>query len=655
MTTDTETKFKPALINTIRAEDTYSDIKNALRDSADFLRQFCGPFALNAGTVSAAGTAMVDNFTKDGVTIYSHLSAETPVEETARRLIEFIGTRVDRRCHDGTTTSMMTASTLGYHWMDALAPQTRRQRAHMAETISEVTARFKDTIEKYSFTVSDLIEEVRKVKPDVDEDALRRRVFYDTIMTSSKGDEELAEKLTTVLESLPEELYSFARFEQNNIESDTRFEIKEQPSDFNIRGSYAGNFSLTPGNKEMGSRFEFEEADLVVSPNALIDNQAETTVIVSWIVNQLLPRKEDREVDTPVVDENGHPVLDPETNEQMIRKSTQKVTLDPETKLKRPMVILAPNFETTVIRAINTYNSLQETGETKIYPFQYFQEHPLSYHALANAIVAVAGDGQYKTVAESLNEFTIETSLVPCKFEHAGSLMDISNLYKKDGRRFHPFYYDESKTRYHTLIKDMQETIENNSKRHLDSNKRAEKFMYDLIYIQRCMICQNIIEMQVCGTTHELIANISVVEDAMGSAMSVVEEGVVLSGYQKLLSDLLKDPEDNEMLTATCNALREVIAAAFDITADDVNTYIQSLVHFDGAEDKKFLYNNAFDDAPFAPRNAITEFADGTSNAIFQPKAGFLEQFSRIEDIVTKLVMTYAVLTERRYSAEAGR
>lgn len=80
MTTDTETKFKPALINTIRAEDTYSDIKNALRDSADFLRQFCGPFALNAGTVSAAGTAMVDNFTKDGVTIYSHLSAETPVE-----------------------------------------------------------------------------------------------------------------------------------------------------------------------------------------------------------------------------------------------------------------------------------------------------------------------------------------------------------------------------------------------------------------------------------------------------------------------------------------------------------------------------------------------------------------------------------------------
>lgn len=646
---------KPALINTVRAEDTYNDIKSALRDSTDFLRQFCGPFALNAGTVSAAGTALVDNFTKDGVMIYSHLSAGTPVEETARRLIEFVGQRVDRRCHDGTTTSMMTASAMGYHWMAALAPQTRRQRAGMAKAISQITQNFNETIDKYSFTVQELIEAVQKVKPDVDTDALRRRVFHDTIMTSSKGDVELADKLSVVLESLPEELYGFARITQNNIESDVRFRIDEQNSDFKISGNYAGNFSLTPGNKDMGSRFEFEEADLVISPNALIDNQAETTVIVSWIVNQLLPNKEDREVDTPVVDAEGNPVLDPATDKQMIRKSVQKVTVDPPTKLTRPMIILAPKFETTSIRAINTYNSLQETGQTKIYPFQYYQNHDLAYSALARAISAVAGEGQYKSLTESLNEFTIETSLIPCKFQQAGNTIDLYNLYKKDGRRFHPFYYDTENRRYHDLIDEMRETIENSSKYHLDSTKKTEKFVTDLIYIQRCMICQNILELIVCGTTHELVANFSVVEDAMGSAMSVVEEGIVLSGYQKLLSDLLTLPEDSEMLSASRDALREVIAATFDISPDDVTKYQKTLVEFNGAENKKFLYNNAFDDEPFAPRDAIAELAEGTSKAIFQPKAGFVEQFSRIEDIISKLVMTYAVLTERQYSAAAGR
>lgn len=645
-----------SLINTVREQDAYTDIKNSLKDSATFLKQFCGPFALNAGSLASTQTISIDNFTKDGVTIYSHLSAGTPVEETARRLIEFIGKRVDSRCHDGTTTSMMTAASLGYRWMEALAPKSRRERHQSAKTISRIVNILNNLIDEQSFTVDELVEGVKKTNPDVDEDKLRRRIFYDTIMTSSKGDEELAEKLSLVLESLPKELYNYARFENNNIESENRFEINTQQSDISIQGSFSGNPSTLPGNKRMGSSYELEDVNLVVIGNPVLDKQYESDYLINWIVNQLLPRKNKKNVEIPVLDSDGNQKVD-ENQKLVFKVETQEIVEQPVRKLDKPMVLLAPRFESTILRIVQAYNDTVDDDNRKIYLFQFYQDHTNSYHAMCKAIAVMAGNGDksYLTMMEAANRNDLDLAMIPCRFEYSGNRIDISDLYKKDGRKFHPFYYDKGNVRYHNVLNEMKETIDYYSKGNLGPNNKTDKLVYDLIYIQRCMICQKIIEMRVCGTAHELTANTSVVEDAMGSALSVVEEGMVLSGYQKILSGINKLPEDDPMITATAKAISEVVAASYDLSLEEVENYKHSLVDFDDAGDTKFLYNNAFDEAPFSPRNALTEFANGSSNAILQPKAGYKEQFVRIADIISKLVMTYAVLTARKFDPSVGR
>lgn len=627
------------LANSVRGKALTESITKSMKDISDFLSQFNGAYALNAATVGQTEHTTIDQFTKDGVTILSRLAATKPEEELCRRLIEFIGKRVDARCHDGTTTSMMMSSTCCYRWMQEVADLSRKDRHLALKIIDDFILKMTESVDKYSFTVKELIAEVTKKNKKVSEEDIRKRIFYDTVMTSSKGDTELAEKLTEVLVSLPEELYSYTSFEHSNLETKDRFLVVSQEADFQLRGNIQSNTTLLPGNKFMGTAYEMEKAYLVVTGNEVLDGSPEAIFLQQWIYNRYMPTSELKK--------------DEKTGK------TEKVIVPPVEELDRPLVILSRNAANgNLVNIVNLYNNQQKDWNKKIFMYQFYGEIDNSYPAFAKAIAAVAQSDEcedYLTLTEALNYNSLTNAMIPCKFYGFGNTIEISNLYKRDGRKFHPFYYNKNKIKYHDLIEEMQNTIENQSKRHLDVNKRMERFTKDVIYIMRCMICQEIKELRIGSTTHELFNNTTVVEDALGSAMSVVEDGVIMSGYQKILKDLLadngSDRSDIELSikVATTEALSDVIKSTYVLTDDEFNSCSKSLVKFNNRKNIKYMYNNAFDKAPYTPRDAVKELASGTSNAIFQPVVGFKEQLLRIRDIISKVIRTYAVLTNKQY------
>lgn len=644
---EAEDKSVYALINTVRGKDMYGAITKAMGDMSNFLGHFNGPFALNAVTTGATERTVIDEFTKDGIKILSHLSANRPEDELSRRLIEFIGERVDSRCHDGTTTSMMTAATLSYNWMNQLAPRSRRERHQAAKIIPAFVDKMKEAIDANSFTVDEFVEAIKQKHPDADEDAIRRRIYYDTIMTSSKGDKELAEKLSEVLVSLPPELYNYTRFESSAIETDERFAVITQDSDVELKGQYIGNYSQLKGNVDMGTTFSMDKAYIVISAYDLMDGQMEAAMLEQWIGNALLPGTERRPSPT-----------DPTKMEE--------VEVPPAVTLDRPLIILARTVQSKLTRMINIYNAEQPDWNKKIFMFAYRAEHDLSYDAWAKAIPAMAGDHdqQYHPLEYALTEGGMEDVMIPCKFWATGNQIKIGDLYKKDNRRFHPFYYGKENKAYWSLIDDMASTIKKTERRHLDPGQHHERFLIDLIYIQRCMLCQDVKEMRVCSTTHELFANNTVVEDALGSAMSVMEEGFVLSGYQKMLKAFYESAKESAgddtieglIGQATVTALETVLKASYDLDDETFAKVKDTLTFGDVKEDLKFLFNNAFDDLPFPAHDSRdTLVTDGSTTAVFQARAGYLELFIRVKDIIAKLVMTYSLLTGRTFDKTIGR
>lgn len=642
---------KQVLENVVRGDDTRKAIIASMRDICKQLDPHNGPFATNAATVGQSQHSMIDEFTKDGITILSRLGADNPQDELSRRLIEFIGKRIDDRCHDGTTTSMMSSASLAANWLSTISPTSRRDQYKSIALIKKIISVMEEAVEANTFTIEELLKEVSKKNPKANIEEVRARIFFDTIMTSSKGDVELAERMTEVLVTLPEELYNYVPFEHNNSETDTRFEAVLQEADISLKGTYQGNFSLLSGNEMMGSVFNMEEAHVLVTGNELLDGSPESIYLQQWISNVLMPTTEQ-------VNE-----YDAETNE-IISTATKAVPSKKE--LSRPLIILARNTQQShLVRLINLYNAQQADWNKKIFCFQYFQEHALSYQAIARAIPAMSDTEDRKSIIEAMDSGDLEKAFIPCKFWACGSIIEISNLYTRDNRRFHPFYYDKTKTRYHNLIKEMADTINQSAKRHLDVDAKLEKFAYDLIYIQRFMICQEIKTLRVCSTTHEMFANSTAVEDALGSAMSVAKEGVIMSGYQKIVNHLynhlkemavkytvgeLREQHDLvQMLSATVHALEDVIKSTYALSDEEFKSCRTTLIQFNRRKNVKFLYNNAYDPAPFAPRNAVKELADGTSNAIFQPVAGFNELLVRVKDIITKLISTHSILTMKSY------
>lgn len=585
--------------NIICGKELYSQIIEQTGSISDLLQQFCGPYAMYASSPRNLFSISTDEFTRDGISIILKTGYSSPVFQFCRNLIGYIGEKVDNVCHDGTTTSMLFASSLANNLVKAMIDVPRIRRRAFTTDVINVLKRLDTYSQNSTVTVEDL-HAVLSERSDVTLDQVKHNVALWAAMTSSKGDVELSEAVAETVLSYPPQFYDHARVRKFNVERKERIVVEDQTANFSF--PIMKNISSQMGNSALGFNHDYPEAYITTTGLEVHDGCYQSACLTKAVADLI----------------DGHVALD------------------------RPWVILTADLSRgTLLSAIGQYNRTEAGAKFPIVPVSFQFGSSSLTGLMAKAIPIIAGEGQYFTLdAATERPLTGAHWMVPCSLTITGHTLEIDNLYEKDGEYVHPFYNDPSKEEYHEFLRGINTVLKNNQDRKAGASEDEVDKMY---HIKRCVTSQRIKDLFVAGLAHENESNVSAATDAVGSACSVLENGFVLSNYVSLLRTMLDIQTPTPAEKVVRDALERVVAATYGFDEDNYRTPSRELA-YEGATNK-YCYVTAMPDGTYDIGNIIDDMkADTKTHPIVQPIKGFAAQLMRIADIVPKLAQTYAVM-----------
>lgn len=566
----------------------------------NLLSNHCGRFSYNSLLIQhdkhADPTSPFKNvFTKDGISIVKTLNFYNPIQNHIKDMIAYVGDRVDRVSYDGTTTSMLMFAMLlrRYCQIDSITHDHVDRLTSLLDMMGEV-------IELNKVTIPDLIAEF-----GITQEEATRFVVYTEAMVSSKGDVELANALAKVITRLPPELYSQFHFFQSEMESKDRFTIIDEDYDFQIEASF-----ISPDlyNSNVGTEYVNDDCNLLVIQDSL------TT---------------------------GHPFLPilRETLEEIIHSSEEernKYTYITE----KDIVIVAPEFASALIMDIKSYNTV---NKHKIVPIQMVGSASQKDIRLC-VVNALASTYSIDTIlADRVNWY--EHAFIKnagISFKHR--LLDFKNLYAKyEDAIYTPNYLardtENAFRPFDDLFNEISAFLDKHIKKHVKVSTNQELLnLKHYIRIYQKMVCSKMCSLQISGSTHDSLADFSVVQDAFGAICATLERGFIFDGFWAIYNNT-DDP-----------ILKKIIDTVFMTMSH--KTYNDLMV----TKSNKYFYSFIDED-----RNVFTSRLDKkailnpeTTEVLIQPSAGFLELIRRMKELLPKLLLTTDVIVPNLINTNTG-
>jgi hypothetical protein len=655
--------------NTLNNAAFYTQVIETCRQINGILVDHCGPYASDALIIqNNDGRNLKDPhyaiFTKDGINIVRSIEFVSPIQKHIQGLVAYVGSRVDSLSHDGTTTAMLFFTALVIHYITRLAeslsanvpPEPQRLRREVAAVLQLIT----DGIEAQVVTVERLAADHGLTR-----EAAVRYIAHHQAILSSKGDRELADAISEVVETLPPELYGLFSVQQSKIELDKRFTVLHDEFDFVM--SVISN--LDDMNHHLGTEYLAESCDLIVSEDSLV---------------------------------RGNPALG--IVEDYVRRMCAG-------ELEQDLVILAKAIDPTLHGIISTHNRAQPH---KIIVFTHTTSAPYSSKiAILSAISAVAS---VYPLGEHVIDPTLPYLIRNAKVHFKRRRLFLSNLYPRDGSPYHPSFTDPVRFEPYTrMVADIREELDGFTSGRQLMQTPADVAMYeDYVEIYRRMISADVRNLQISGMRHDTLADKDVLQDAFGAVLSSLEHGFVFDGYLKLYHLLLNPPVRNEATDAVFNGVRDILTAIHKQDAarsrDQPHASVTSRGETHGIVNSRFptheaviAFTNAFqrgnaklsgqipvhasDDTLFALRieqalaqtahapdaartylyypvggdpteNIGTEweaFPDGfTITPVIQPADTYRELFRRVGDLLPKLINTNRAIIPNTVNAGAA-
>lgn len=642
--------------NVITGSDYYTGLIEAAQAASAILHRHCGPFAANAVRAIGIGNGVeIDEFTKDGITIMQACRTTTPQSEFVKRLLTFVGQRVDSICHDGTTTSMMFFAQCIEHISAFTKDCPDSDRLTAAAVCKSLLDTMSEKIEASCVTLPELHSKIRTVRPKQTLQETKRALAYHQAMVSSKGDTELASAISDVVASIPVEMFGSYVINNETFETEKRFRVVQQEFDIGFR-SNLGHQDFN--NVERGTELKYDDASLIFTSACIVKGSP-----VSSFIKALLSTPKMLETMEKL---NKHRLLTPDDDRFMFNLKPD------ENYITGPLVIIAPEISDAVLSdMVNIYR--------RLYP-----DTPVVYTTIQNSVrlrqfyeSAVSATAGVYPVMDTIHTADSLASIIPhVKVEIRHSYCMFSNLYKKDKHAFHPFYRNKKKFPFYTtVLNEVITKITQFDKGHVETMSKSD--IQELIMLYRMMCCQKIIDLKVGGTSHDLAANMSVASDAYGAALSSIKDGVVLGGYPKILA-AIRDRHvtvsvgagveetshatvSNRLIFAMACAVSGVLKSIYRTGvnprawADDV--YGDATERLSLGEKWTYLtpqrskITGAYVHAS-VPREVLEDewiesFLHPENNGevvLFQPIVGYREQFRRLLDVLPKLINSSCIL-----------
>lgn len=627
---------------------TGTDYFEKVSDSADalvaFLKEFCGPFASNVVIPSKVNAAtIIDQYTKDGIDIASVLTTTDAASEYLARLATYIGTRVNDRCHDGTTTSMLmftalTTNTLrrasdiwrGEDWVNQHlagdAPSSTLQK--FSHEIGETLSRLRAVIDNNRHTVQSIHRVLKRNHKKLTVDEVRFQLAYRQALVASKGDHDVAHAVATVLSGLPEELYGQYIVKNTHYETEERFVLEVQKEDV----SFNSFMNINENNHELNTEMVYDECDIIVCASSkLAKHHPETNAIEA--------------------------ILAPDA------RGSAGITKGADHIERTTILVTAQNIDGWLMDQVNNWNQLNPTRRVIPITVAVTARLATSY---TTGIAALAGK---KTAFDAVSDGNIADAFIrKARIEHRGNVAFLYNMYaRKEGVRYHPLYRKADANPYYTkTLKSISKLITDTVDKHVKKLTDAE--LNEVIYLYRCMACQSPVDIRLSGSTHSQVADKSVVVDAMGAAVSALSDGVVFGGYNlihaHLISQKSKTDADMVVLYALSTVLSAVYRTDYTTNRSEIFDFVSSLKV--GRKPKpwtKSLVPGSFRGTVYLPKDEsmtisdldtkfgadmfVTECRNKGVMHLIQPAAGYYEQFKRFTDIIPKLANSTSLINMR--------
>jgi hypothetical protein len=609
--------------NVIYASELKTKMLSALDELSEILRDHAGPFCSNAIIGSKWRQVNdVDEFTKDGIKILLHLIvSEDAVARLVARNTRFVGVAVDRRCYDGTTTAMLMFCNLAKIAVEKIdCDLFDNSRFEWSKELKFALNKAIEYLDTLKITDEDLLVLCQNNDIETTIEEVRGSIAYHMAMISSKGDTDLSSKIATLVRSTPKNLHGTFKDNALTVETEESYILKHQEYDLGMK---ANLLNIQDYNYKNDTQYLAEDAVVFMSGNDIVTSSMESSFLLSFISDNIRFRSD----------------LEPEFG---VKDGWETLS-----EGKRNLVIIAPMVNDPVLmEAILTFN--KKYPNCKITCFNV-HVHGRMRTSLNKTFHYIAGRPLFNDVMES----NAASSLIGLndrnlKVHFVGNYLMVSNIYQKDGRAFHPFYYEEDKFEPYTLFrKETEELIDFAMKNITNQALDPDEVTY-LSSLYRVLTCQDIYDIEIGGSIHDQYANRTVYEDAIGAALSAVKEGVILGGYAHLYQYFsqiaIDEGVDSDIALAISDALLDVLSVSL---REENTEYLSGIINDDLDSKYDYLVVDTTDDEYTSEVSTLSgdtlkQFITMSEGRpiLLQAYGGYNEQFRRFRDMLPKFANT---------------
>lgn len=214
--------------NIIESADIATTMMATFDEISSILKDHAGPYSRFAIITDPLNPLAEPVFTKDGINIVRAIEFISPMQAFIKRMVEYIGVRIEAAAGDGTTSAMIIATGVLNEIVKAFKlNNVKLSYKDLVRLYQEFVTEIDNFYKPYIYTLSTANRTtVNGVDPIV------YRIAYAQAYTSSHGDQEIAEAVATMFANASEKAWNYVTFERSRFETDQRITVEIEESDF---------------------------------------------------------------------------------------------------------------------------------------------------------------------------------------------------------------------------------------------------------------------------------------------------------------------------------------------------------------------------------------------------------------------------------------
>lgn len=573
--------------NIIEQEEILTTMMSTFKELRDILIDHSGPYG-NYVVINNLHNLLAEPvFTKDGINIIRNIQYASPLEEYCRKMIVYIGSRIESEAGDGTTSAMIMSISAMFHLLERVKNNKTLNYRTLLNEYNVFVNKVEGYIDNSKFTIEDL-ENILADQYYTRQDIISM-IAYHQAYTSSHGDIELAKIIAQLFYYTPEEAMNYICFQRDTYETKERVKFEIDTNQFSIEVTPFDNKML---NKELGTKY-IGICDLLVIGEDLLVNSITYNLLKGTIEHYI-------KIDEPIV------------------------------------IITSSNMCQHTIDSLQ--NILKEDKEHRVAIFTHrHYENILNDMLILNL---VSGYTQAVQMAQDSLNFVVKHR-VNCIYSSSTKLLSLNGLYENNDNSFiHP--YIQNKVNEHivytadhikTLISNISKDTPNRSNR--EAILKLQKLYNKLVLTKRPII-------RIGGSAYENTALVDVISDVINAVRTSIRNGFVLGNGIGLLYAL------NNIDSFTKNIFKEAfIQACISLRkATYKNTEIEDYTDFKSIKNNislDILTNKEFD--IFNIKDWILpQYITHNSGFIIQPANIDIEILKRFGEVALKFICSSKIV-----------